>query len=112
MKIKMGCDIVQISKFKLSIDRTGSDFLDQVFFEEELSMAKSIQSLAGYFSLKESVIKALSLSPGSWHKIKIIKHVDGRPDIFLINFDHKFITYAVSISHDGDYVFSSAVFIL
>lgn len=113
MKLRVGCDIVYIPKFENLVKNGGQKFLDKIFFQEELELSNKIESLAGYFSLKESVFKALDMGDNFWHKIKIYKSSTGKPQVLILqNLDFKILSYDVSISHDGDYTYSNAIFLL
>jgi len=117
MNIKIGCDIVKISRFKDLVENNKSETLSTLFSNHELTNAKSPESLAGIFAAKESVIKALGFKPGNWHLIEIIKQENGKPTIQLHHEPDMFIisqimSHDVSISHDGEYVFATSCFII
>lgn len=112
MKIKTGCDIVNVEKFKLSVERGGKEFLKKIFSDHELSANHSIESLAGIFSAKESVIKALDMRADEWRKMEIIKTEIGRPELKLEASNKKIASYDISISHDSGYAVSMAVFLI
>ncbi len=112
MTIKTGCDLVEIKRFKKSLERGGGRFLDKIFLSQELATSEKIETLAGIFSVKEAVIKALELKAGDWQKIEIIKDKNGRPEIKMLNLDKHIISQDISISHDGDYAMAVVVFLL
>jgi phosphopantetheine--protein transferase-like protein len=111
LQVKIGCDIVQISKFEERIQQSNSTLLSNLFSSYELNNAKSIKSLAGLFAAKEAIVKALQLNPGNWSQIEIFKLESGKPTIKL-NFDKKISSHDISISHDGDYAFATACFLI
>lgn len=109
--IKVGCDIVKISRFKLLIEK--KIVLEKIFTNHELSKSNSLESLAGKFAGKEAVLKALELTPGNWNLIEIIKQENGKPVIkFTNNPNYKIISCDISISHDDEYAFASACFLI
>ncbi len=112
MTIKTGCDIVNIKRFKKSLERGGSNFLDKIFLPQELAVSEKIETLAGIFATKEAVIKALELKAGDWHEIEIIKNKNGRPEIKMLKLNNIIISQDISISHDGDYAMAVAVFLI
>lgn len=132
MKVRVGCDIVNIKKFKKSVQRGRSKFLDKIFFSCELAGNPKIETLAGIFAAKEAVIKALAaegpastrlgeageprhrreLKAGDWHKIEIMKNKNGRPCVKLAETPVKIISQDISISHNGEYAVAVAVFLL
>ena len=113
IKVKVGCDIVDINRFKNIIENEKKALLGALFSPYELSSTDSIASLAGIFAAKEAVVKALELQPGNWHLIEIVKHDNGKPVIKLHDlFNNNIISHDVSISHDGDYVFATTCFII
>lgn len=113
MKLKIGCDFIFIKRFEEAFASKGEDFLHKIFLVDELKSATTIQSLAGYFALKESVFKALGFNAGDWHFVKIFKHANGKPDIEVFHdISKKILTYDVSISHDNGYAIAVACFLL
>lgn len=117
MKIKTGIDLVYLPRYKKAMQRGGENFLRRVFLEKELprhlpgeqtrhleGSQGDTQHLAGIFALKEAVIKALSLKPGSWLDIKVSDRSDGLPQVTLFYSSIKIINYSSSLSHDGDYI--------
>ncbi len=104
MKVKMGCDIVEIKRFST----LGKDALEKMFHPTELKNLKP-QSLAGIFALKESCKKVFN--DLTWHDIEVRKKKNGKPGLILHsekNIDH----YDCSISHDGDYAMAMVVFVV
>lgn len=112
MNIKVGCDIVNIKKFKRSMERGGGVFLRNIFSSHELSSNPSAQTLAGLFAAKESVKKALEITSEDWKKIEILKDKNGKPFIKLIDIQASIVSHDVSISHDEDYAISTVSFLL
>lgn len=92
--------------------RGGDVFLSKIFSPHELSSHTSTESRAGVFAAKESIIKALRLPGGSWHKIEIRSEDNGRPVMTLEEHDIAIKSLDISISHDGEYAMAVVAFIL
>ncbi len=113
MRIVSGVDLVYLPRFKKALQNGGENFRQRVFNEQELTQGKtSIQHLAGIFSAKEAVIKALSLPVDSWHDIHIRNDHDGAPTAEIVNCKLKIVNCSLSISHDGNYVIAQFMGIL
>ena len=115
-----GVDITKISRFENIENLDG--FLNKYFTNEEKayinSKSKSIQTIAGMYSAKEAVLKAMGIGIGSGVALKDISilhdnlgcpYVDitAKIDYYLLQKSAKEIT--VSISHDGDYAVAFCV---
>ena len=73
----VGIDVVDIDRFKQSLERTPS--LNQKLFTEA-ERNKSIQSLAARFAAKEALIKALNAENGIlWHEAEVVNLEGGKP---------------------------------
>ncbi len=107
MKYSVGCDIVFLPAFSQSVQEAGEPFLEKIFVQQELALAQSLESLAGYFAIKESVIKALGVKI-LWHDIVISKLETGKPVVQLPIF-YAFYTCEVSVAHHGEYAVAVAV---
>jgi len=111
MIIKIGNDILNIKKFKQSLNKGKANFLERIFSPYELKSTTKIENLAGMFAAKEAVLKALDLKPGSWQLIEILKNKNGKPSL-KINTKIKILSQDISISHDGDYIIATACFLV
>jgi phosphopantetheine--protein transferase-like protein len=107
MNYTVGCDIVYVPLFIRSIQEGGNLFLEKIFVPSELSLAQSVESLAGYFAIKESVIKALGAQI-SWHHIIISKLETGKPVVYLSTL-YTHYTCEVSVAHHGEYAVAMAI---
>ncbi len=77
----IGIDVVDIERFRQTLDRTPS-LLEKLFTPAE--RVKPIQSLAARFAAKEALAKALSAGKGlPWHDAEIINHENGKPDFIF-----------------------------
>ena len=103
MRVKVGCDIVEIKRF-VDID---NKVLSKIFHKAELS--NKPESLAGIFAVKESVKKVFN--DLDWHDIEVKKEKTGKP-ILILSKNNNIESCDISISHDGGYAFAVAVFIL
>ena len=112
MRVKIGCDLVDVKNFKKSLDRGGRRFLARCFTPQELASSRRTETLAGIFAAKEAILKALELGPGAWLNIEIQKEPNGRPTARVLGFSKKILDRDLSISHDGAYSMAVAAFLL
>ena len=76
----IGIDVVDIERFKSSLDRTPG-LLEKLFTQGERT--KPIASLAARFAAKEALAKAISAGKGlPWHDAEVINLENGKP-VFL-----------------------------
>lgn len=98
----IGIDVVDIARFKQSLERT-PHLADKLFTESERT--KSAPSLAARFAAKEALYKALSPTHGlQWHDAEVINHKNGKPDFLFRGAIAELIdgaTVHLSLSHDG-----------
>lgn len=72
----VGIDVVDIHRFKQSLERTPS-LKKKLFTEAE--RIKSIESLAARFAAKEALIKALNAENGMlWHEAEVLNLEGGK----------------------------------
>ncbi len=107
----IGIDVVDIERFKESIDRTPG-LREKLFTPAEAS--KPIASLAARFAAKEALYKALSPSHGlAWHEAEVINLENGKPAFLFRGAIADLVDGAqvhLSLSHDG--AIASAMVIL
>ena len=98
----VGIDVVNIERFKQSLERT-PDLELRLFTEAE--RIKSIQSLAARFAAKEALAKALSTNKGlPWHDAEVINLESGKPAFLFRGVIADLIDSAsvhLSLSHDA-----------
>jgi len=98
----IGIDVVDIERFKESIDRTPG-LREKLFTPAEAD--KPIASLAARFAAKEALYKALSPAHGlSWHEAEVINFENGKPAFLFRGAIADLIDGAqvhLSLSHDG-----------
>ena len=76
----IGIDVVDIERFKSSLDRTPG-LREKLFTEGERT--KPIASLAARFAAKEALAKAINAGKGlAWHDAEVINLENGKP-VFL-----------------------------
>jgi phosphopantetheine--protein transferase-like protein len=107
MNYTVGCDIVYVPIFARSVQEGGSLFLEKIFVPSELALAQSLESLAGYFAIKESVIKAFGAKI-SWLDIVISKLDTSKP---VVQLAASYTNYAceISVAHHGEYAMAIAI---
>lgn len=120
MKVLCGTDIIEISRIKQSIERSGVTFLNMLFTPDEIEYCESKRNAkyyhyAGRFAAKEAIFKAVSSLLKnkfdiSWHNAQVINDENGNPKIeFLdIKFD-KIKNIDISISHCKEYAVATVV---
>jgi holo-[acyl-carrier protein] synthase len=98
----IGIDVVDIERFKESIDRTPG-LREKLFTPAEAG--KPIASLAARFAAKEALYKALSPSHGlAWHEAEVINLENGKPAFLFRGAIADLVDGAqvhLSLSHDG-----------
>ncbi|WP_435299425.1 holo-ACP synthase [Timonella sp. A28] len=105
MIVGIGVDVVDIERFRRTIERTPR-LRDKLFTEPERDMP--IESLAARFAAKEAIAKALG-SPGGmlWHDVTIRRATGQRPTIeaegtvAATASDLGVRVFHLSLSHDG-----------
>ena len=98
----IGIDVVDIERFRESIDRTPG-LREKLFTPAEAS--KPIASLAARFAAKEALYKALSPAHGlAWHEAEVINFENGKPAFLFRGAIADLVDGAqvhLSLSHDG-----------
>ena len=114
MKITCGTDIIEISRIKESIEKTGKAFLERVFTEDEIKYCETkkkqkYQHYAARFAAKEAAFKALSWKiedkySVSWKDFEVLNTEQGRPTLKIVGIDLKDVEdIDISISHCKEY---------
>ena len=126
MKVLCGTDIIEISRIKSSIERTGDRFLNLIYTPKEIEYCESKKNAkfshyAGRFAAKEAIFKAVSSLLKdkfeiSWHNAEVLNDKYGNPKIEFRNVDNdnfkKIESIDISISHSRDYAVASVVVIV
>jgi len=107
--MKIGTDIIQISRIDTLLSKYGETFKARFLLPEEIRILKKTESIAGFWAAKEAISKALECGIGaklSFHDIIISKNERGAP-VFKLTEDaqlrHKIKSSSLSISHDGGF---------
>jgi holo-[acyl-carrier protein] synthase len=75
--VGVGVDLVDLGRFKASLDRTPG-LADRLFTATERHLG--VASLAANFAAKEAVAKVLGAPRGlQWHDVEVTRAEDGRP---------------------------------
>jgi holo-[acyl-carrier protein] synthase len=82
----IGCDLIEIERFRQAIERSGAPFLARLFTSTEISYCNRnkdpVFCFAGRFAAKEALAKALGVGIGSsltWHDMEITNDIHGKP---------------------------------
>jgi holo-[acyl-carrier protein] synthase len=98
----VGIDVVNIDRFRRSLERTPG--LGSKLFTE-LERINPIQSLAARFAAKEALVKALTVENGIlWHEAEIVNLENGKPAFKFYGAVADLVDGAnvhLSISHDA-----------
>lgn len=120
MAFFIGTDIIEIERVKKAYERN-KKFLNRIFTETEIEYLQNrnmgVQHIAGMFSSKESVSKALGsgIYGFKWKNIEIRHNKAGAPEVKLYGrakqiAEHKGIEEVkISISHSREYVVTFAM---
>lgn len=125
MKIYTGTDIVEVSRIKKAIEKSGENFLDIVFTKKEQEYCNSkkshlYESYAARFAAKEAVSKALGTGIGKdvgFLEIEVQNDEKGKPFVLLLNKTLdlskrlNIVSQDISISHTSDYAVAFVVMV-
>ena len=123
MKVLCGTDIIEISRIKDSIEKSGETFLNILFTPSEIEYCESKKNskyyhYAGRFAAKEAIFKAVSSLLKnkydiSWKSAEVLNDKNGNPEIKFIDitFD-KIKNIDISISHCKEYAVATVVVIV
>lgn len=129
MQVKVGTDIIEVSRIQESIDELEDKFVNRIFTEKEIEYCKNTraskyQHYAARFAGKEAAFKAVSdlLSDKysiSWKNIQIMNDENGRPSIEFIALSKKvekelkkIISIDISLSHIKDYAIANVTLLI
>ena len=122
MEILQGIDLLKVERIKKIYLNYKDKFLKKILTDLEIKQIKKNQKIyykiAGKFSAKEAVVKAMGTGFSDGIKIKdieILNHENGKPIINLYGNARKKIrnieSSSISISNDGGFVVSVATFL-
>ena len=123
MRILCGTDIIEISRIKQSIERSGETFLNIIYTSKEIEYCESkkmskFYHYAGRFAAKEAIFKAISSLLKnkydiSWHNAEIINDEQGNPRVDFLGIKFPEIkSFDISISHCKEYAVATVVAIV
>ena len=123
MKVLCGTDIIEVSRIRESIERTGERFLKVVYTPTEIAYCESKKAskyyhYAGRFAAKEAIYKAVSpllknKFDISWQNAEVINDKNGNPKINFLDIKFKQIkNIDISISHCKEYAVATVVLII
>jgi holo-[acyl-carrier protein] synthase len=114
--LRVGIDLVRVSRIQQSLDRFGEHFLRRIFTEAEIAYATSApaqmtERLAVRFAAKEAALKVLRPADEGigWRDIEVQRAPSGACTLMLHGAAHSLARsaglseLAVSLSHEGDY---------
>ncbi|MBV8762377.1 MAG: holo-ACP synthase [Deltaproteobacteria bacterium] len=112
--LRVGVDLVQVSRIAASIATFGERFVQRVFTPAEAAYATTPERLAARFAAKEAVKKALELDGVAWRDIEVARRASGACDVVLHGAaraaaDAMGARLALSMSHEGDYATAMVV---
>jgi holo-[acyl-carrier protein] synthase len=115
-ELRIGVDLVRVSRIAESLDLFGDRFMRRIFSPGEIEYARSApaqtaERLAARFAAKEAVIKALDLVDRgtAWRDIEVCRTASGACEVALRGSVGEAAVslgahdLAVSLSHEGDY---------
>jgi holo-[acyl-carrier protein] synthase len=106
-RLRVGIDLVQISRIVGSLDAFGERFLRRVFTHGELAYAgRDPERLAARFAAKEAAKKALGLDGVGWRELEVVRENSGACELVLHGAARAAAgerALALSMSHDGDH---------
>jgi holo-[acyl-carrier protein] synthase len=111
----IGIDTVKISRIERLKERFGDKALKRFLNEDEIKLASSSTSHAGYWAAKEAISKALGVGISakcSFFDIKLHKDNLNAPYFTLSKHlieEFDITNTALSITHDGEYAVAVAV---
>ena len=120
MNIRIGTDIIEISRIKKSIEDTDNKFIERVYTNKEIEYCESrksqkYQHYAVRFAGKEAVFKAISSTLKNkfeidWKDIEILNDSSGRPYVNILKSKiSEKINIDISLSHCKEYAVANVI---
>ncbi len=110
----IGIDLVKIDRIKRFTERFGEKALGKFLSIEEIKLAKSTETIAGFWAAKEAISKALGLGISKecgFFDIRIYKDTKNRPYFKLSKHlikKFKITDLNLSITHDSGFAIAVA----
>ncbi len=120
MNIRIGTDIIEISRIKKTIEDTDNKFIERIYTNKEIEYCESrksqkYQHYAVRFAGKEAVFKAISSMLKNkfeidWKDIEILNDSSGRPYVNILKskISDK-INIDISLSHCKEYAVANVI---
>ncbi|WKB53375.1 holo-ACP synthase [Eleftheria terrae] len=121
-RLRLGIDVVQVSRIEASVQRFGDRFVQRVFTAAEIADADQApalrgQRLAARFAAKEAALKAFGWAPAGVgpRDIEVARSADGGCTLRLHGRAAERLAasgcgdISLSLSHDGDYAVATVV---
>jgi holo-[acyl-carrier protein] synthase len=106
-RLRVGIDLVQISRIAGSLAAFGERFLRRVYTDGELAYAgRDCDRLAARFAAKEAAKKALGLDGVGWRELEVVREDSGACELVLHGSARAAAgacNLALSMSHEGDH---------
>lgn len=120
MNIRIGTDIIEISRIKRSIEDTDNKFIERIYTNKEIEYCESrksqkYQHYAVRFAGKEAVFKAISSMLKNkfeidWKDIEILNDSSGRPYVNILKSKiSEKINIDISLSHCKEYAVANVI---
>ena len=120
MNIRIGTDIIEISRIKRSIEDTDNKFIERIYTNNEIEYCESrksqkYQHYAVRFAGKEAVFKAISSTLKNkfeidWKDIEILNDSSGRPYVNILKSKiSEKINIDISLSHCKEYAVANVI---
>lgn len=129
MQIKVGTDIIEVSRIQESIENLGQSFLNKIYTEEEIKYCQSkkkamYQHFAARFAVKEAAFKAVSTLLEdkysiSWKNAQTVDDENGKPHLEFVSLSKdvekmlkRISSIDVSISHLKEYAIATVTILV
>ncbi|MFK7801533.1 MAG: holo-ACP synthase [Anaerolineae bacterium] len=121
MELRSGIDLIETSRIRETLERSGDRFLKRIFTLAEIEQCGGrIPSLAGRYAVKEAVSKAFRTGIGDmrWVEIEIVQDDRSAPHLVLhgdaakIAESQGLTGWSISISHTEEHAIGMAVAIV
>ncbi|MFR7874411.1 MAG: holo-ACP synthase [Christensenellales bacterium] len=129
MQIKVGTDIIEVSRIQESIENLGQSFLNKIYTEEEIKYCQGkkkamYQHFAARFAAKEAAFKAVSTLLDdkysiSWKNAQTVDDENGKPHLEFVSLSKdvekmlkRISSIDVSISHLKEYAIATVTILV
>ena len=106
MILGIGCDICKLSRFEKKQEQLAQKILTERerACYEKLSEKRKLEYIAGRFSAKEAIFKAINTKTLVLSQIEVLNNQEGKPFCLLPN-----VKVHVSIAHEEEYAIAYAM---